>query len=617
MDGKNKKKLSFRTQLILYGVLLVAIVALPVLYVEVQKPWQLLQQMIDQSKIVIVEVKTNFSEEELARMNQFALAMNEQADPEQEDYLIWAFNIYVIEKRLLTEEEMLTVFQEQEEELEDFDYTQVKQSYAFWQEQFAVHDNIDSLFIRYKQALLEAREASMEAGFEYDDVYIMTDNQEVLTFLIDGGSWWESTYPGLEYDVEDNECPEFRGYLQNGPGFASNPIHYHYKIFPKFDSDKWGDWFTVWLAEENQGIYNNFAMDFKADRVKDLMWTLGIIIIISALLVLLIILFIAMLLSRRISAPIKDLIVGIEKITQGDYDVQVKKTGSQEFEKLIEFFNKMVVSLKERLNMKQTLEKLLSEELAEQVAKKGLVLGGQNVQTTIMFTDFAGFSTITQGMEPKNVVQMLNDYFHVLTPIIKKWGGFTDKFIGDAIVAIFGAPVPLANHAENAVCCAIEMQLAMRQLNKQRQKENKPVLEMRIGLNSGEVLAGAIGSDLKLEYTSIGETTNLANRMEANCQIGHVLIAEATFKLVQGIFFNGVDFDEDPNPVIAKGYAEPVHAYNIYVSEWQIDKMTKETESKDQGFYHYVKRADRHLKFADQMEPAKLAKFKKIVRLNI
>lgn len=155
----------------------------------------------------------------------------------------------------------------------------------------------------------------------------------------------------------------------------------------------------------------------------------------------------------------------------------------------------------------------------------------------------------------------------------------------NTIVAVFGAPVRFENHAEQAVLCAIEMQRKMRELNNRRRKEGKVFFEMRIGLNSGIVVAGAIGCDLKLEYTSIGETTNLANRMEAKCKTGHVLMSENTYRLIKDKSFAGVFINNIPEKEIVKGYREEVNTYGIYVQDL---KITKNMNTEDlTRFYEY------------------------------
>lgn len=178
-----------------------------------------------------------------------------------------------------------------------------------------------------------------------------------------------------------------------------------------------------------------------------------------------------------------------------------------------------------------------------------------------MFTDFAGFSTISQGLESSEVASVLNFYFSELIPIIKKHGGFPDKFIGDAIVAIFGAPVRFEDHAVRAVECAVELQNKIREINDRRRQAGDVIFEMRLGLNSGPVLVGAIGCDLKLEYTSIGETTNLANRMESNCKIGHIMISENTHVRITDHAFPEVYLSQTPEQEIVKGYEKPVETY--------------------------------------------------------
>jgi class 3 adenylate cyclase len=614
MERKNAKKarLSFRAQLVLFGLLLVMIVALPPLIIEIQRPWDELSQLISRGKIIVSEVKTDFTLWDLQKMNNFALESQKKADPNNEDCLIWTFNLLITGQNLSYEEINKTVL-ENNEEIKKVDEANLVKAFAFWQEQFANQPELIPLFKKYKEKLMRAKISAKVAGFNFDDTYVMVDDGQKLVFLLDGATWWESSYPGLEYDVVKNDCPYFRNYLKNGPGFDTNPIRYHLKIFPKFDTDQWGNWFSVWLADTSTGSYNNFALDFDASHVRKLMWTIGAYIISTILVLALVIALITQILSRKISQPIKLLMAGAKSVIDANYDVIVPKIGSREFEEFIVIFNDMVVKLKGRVNLKQMLGKLLSKELAERVEKEGMVLEGHEVETTIMFTDFAGFSTITRNMPPEKIFQMLNEYFSELIPIIKKWGGFPDKYIGDAIVAIFGAPLKLGNHAEMAVSCAIEMQLKMRQLTEIRKKQKKPVLEMRIGINSGQVIVGALGSDEKMDYTSIGETTNLANRMESACQIGDILISGNTFKLVNDIFFENIDIDEFPQQFEVKGYSDTIAAYNIQVANLKISKNAEAISNDD---FYIIETADHHLKKFDSLSPEAKKKFSKVVKIT-
>jgi len=609
---EKKKALAFRTQLILFGLLLVIIVALPTLIVEVQRPWDELGQLISRGKIIVSEVKSDFNLGNLQKMNDFAFEVQKKADPENENYLIWTFNLLVTGQKL-SYAEIKKVILANNEEIKSVDDANLDKAFAFWQEQFANQTELIFICQKYKQKLMQTKISAKIAGFNFDDTYVMADDGKKLVFLLDGSDWWESSYPGLEYDVMKNDCPYFRNYLKNGPGFDTDPIHYHYGILPKFNTDKWGTWFSVWLAEKNNGIWNNFSVDIPAGHVKKLMWTISIFIVSILAVIALIITLLTSRLSELISKPIHYLMAGTKAVIEANYEYVVPKAGSREFGEIIDNFNDMVIKLKGRLNLKHMLGKLLSEELAERVEKEGIVLEGQEVEATIMFTDFAGFSTLTQNLKPEEIFKLLNEYFEVLDPIVHKRGGFTDKFVGDAIVAIFGAPVPLDNNAENAVCCAIEMQKTIRQLNKKRRAEGKIVFEMRIGLYSGKVIAGALGSDRKIDYTSIGETTNLANRLESACEIGHILISETTFEKIKHIFFESIDIDESPHQFEVKGYTHPIAAYNIQIANLKITKNMQATRHTD--FYIYEPAAH-HLKKFDSLSPEQKQKFSKVVKIT-
>ncbi|MCX6745188.1 MAG: adenylate/guanylate cyclase domain-containing protein [Candidatus Parcubacteria bacterium] len=613
--GKNTRKgFSFRSQLMLFCFLLVLLIAVPVLVIEVQRPWQALNQLITQSKIVVSDLQSKFETDELTRLNNFTFKIADspaQLDPQ---YLTWSFGILMARDSLLSEQEVRQVFKENNVAVTNFDYAKLEQTFRFWQEQFFNDPGIIFIFRAHKQEITDLVKSVNESGFNIDDAYLMADNGKALYFILDGSAWYESTYPGQKYDVIANDCPYFRAYLQNGPGFDHDPIHYAGKIFPKFNTDQWGTWFSVWLSQKELSNYNVFSLDLDASGIKKLMWAIGGLVLGIALCLILLVILVTDKLSSYLAKPIEKLVSGTEAIMQGNFEHQVEISGSREFAKLINFFNQMIANLKERLNMKQTLEKLLSQELADQVAKHGLVLGGQKVNVTILFTDFAGFTPNTRNMMPEQVVAMLNEYFGELIPIIKKWGGLPDKFIGDAIVAMFGAPVLLDNHAESAVCAAIEMQLKIHQLNLERSKNNKPILEMRVGLNSGEVIAGTIGSDLKLEYTAIGETANLANRMESMCTIGHILIAENTFALIRHIFFENIDIDLSPQQLQVKGYDLPISAYNLYVSQIGITK--NEALAGTDGYYQYSA-TDYHLKKSATLTASEKAKYQKFVQIKV
>ena len=184
----------------------------------------------------------------------------------------------------------------------------------------------------------------------------------------------------------------------------------------------------------------------------------------------------------------------------------------------------------EREFIRQTFGRYLTEQVVQQLldSPDGLRLGGQRDFVTIMMTDLRGFTSMCGSMEPENVVKLLNHYLEKMTRIITKYGGTIDEFIGDAILVVFGAPVALENEELRAVACSIEMLNAMPEINKWNTANNLPAVEMGIGIHSGEVVLGNIGSELRAKYGIVGSTINLTSRVESYTVGGQVLISEAT-----------------------------------------------------------------------------------------
>jgi len=185
-------------------------------------------------------------------------------------------------------------------------------------------------------------------------------------------------------------------------------------------------------------------------------------------------------------------------------------------------------------------------------------LGGESRQVTLMFTDLANFTGLSEKLTPEQTMEMLTAYFTAMTPIIHRYQGTVDKFIGDAIMAFWGAPLDDADHAEHAVRAALEMQQAMDRLRAGLLARGLPPIGMRIGLHSGTVVVGHVGSEIRLSYTAIGDAVNLAARLEgANKAFGTgILLSQSTAeKLPADIRLRPLD------DVIVKGKTEPVRVF--------------------------------------------------------
>lgn len=189
--------------------------------------------------------------------------------------------------------------------------------------------------------------------------------------------------------------------------------------------------------------------------------------------------------------------------------------------------------------IKSAMGKYISQDVMQKVVKNidGVKLGGKRANVTVLFADIRGFTSMSENMSAEEVSVILNDYFTEIEPIISKYNGVINKFIGDAVMAIFGEPIQDKNHAENAVKCANEMLKKVTELQKKWLEEGKPKIEIGVGINTGDAFVGNIGSEIRLEYTVIGDVVNLASRIESYNKVykTHLLISSTTYEKVRNI----------------------------------------------------------------------------------
>lgn len=212
-------------------------------------------------------------------------------------------------------------------------------------------------------------------------------------------------------------------------------------------------------------------------------------------------------------------------------------------------------------------------------------LGGERREVTILFSDVRGFTSLSEKHSPEEVVAILNEYLGEMTDIIFRWEGTLDKFIGDAILAFWGAPMPQPNHAELAVKCALNMVKRLEELQQKWQAEGKPILDCGIGINTGEVLVGNIGAEgKKMDYTVIGDHVNLGSRIEGLTRKynAHILITEFTLEKIKDLIASGRLYRaaiEGLEKVAVKGKERPVEVYEI--KSLERGEESKITECKD------------------------------------
>jgi len=218
--------------------------------------------------------------------------------------------------------------------------------------------------------------------------------------------------------------------------------------------------------------------------------------------------------------------------------VEGVKTGD-EIELLATGFNSMVDGLRERDKLRATMGKYMTQSVMDHLMSGKVELGGESLMVTILFSDIRSFTSISETMTAHELVKLLNEYFTEMVTVVMEEGGVVDKYIGDAIMAVFGAPVPKPDDARRAVRAAVRMRLA---------------------LHTGEVVAGNIGSEKRMEYTVIGDAVNLASRLESSTkELGtDILISDDTHALI------GDEFETRAvREITVKGRAKPVLVYEV------------------------------------------------------
>jgi adenylate cyclase len=223
---------------------------------------------------------------------------------------------------------------------------------------------------------------------------------------------------------------------------------------------------------------------------------------------------VATLLSRNLSQPLRALAEHTRLIAAGDYATRLEMGRADEIGQLAGAFNRMSAGLAERDRVRDLLDKNVSPEVAAQLMRDGGALGGEEREVTVLFVDLRSFTRLSESLPPREVLTLLNRYFDRMSGIVEVYHGIVDKYIGDAIMAIFGAPVALPDHADCAIRAALEMQSALARFNAELEAEGRAKLAFGIGINTSRIIAGNIGSARRLNYSVVGDGVNVAARLQ-------------------------------------------------------------------------------------------------------
>jgi class 3 adenylate cyclase/tetratricopeptide (TPR) repeat protein len=269
--------------------------------------------------------------------------------------------------------------------------------------------------------------------------------------------------------------------------------------------------------------------------------------------------YLAVVQTQAILEPVQALNGGLERVEAGDLDVHLEERGANELGLLSLGFNRMVDGLRQREFIRKTFGKFVDPRVVERVLQKGSIdLGGKNARCVIMFTDIRGFTTLSEHTSPPELVDVLNDYFTRMVRVVEEHGGLVNKFIGDAMMVVWGGLLDDDPDPAAAIRAGLEMQRELERFNHDQESKGGLSLKMGIGINYGEVVAGHLGSRDRLEWTVIGDTVNLAQRAESLAKHGQVLVTPTAFARTNARF-DAVQLD----PVAVKGKEKPVAFFNV------------------------------------------------------
>lgn len=241
-------------------------------------------------------------------------------------------------------------------------------------------------------------------------------------------------------------------------------------------------------------------------------------------------------LADALIQPLKEILSKVQLIESGNFTARAQAISRDELGALATAVNHMAEGLQRREYVEKTFSRYIDPKVAERILSGNqdeVNIAGQRLTATILFADIRGFTRLSEQMPPEEVIQVLNTYFGKMVATVRAHGGVIDKFIGDAMLCVWGVPRAVAHGTELAVQCAWQMQKEMELLNREFLKRGIPQIGVGIGVHHGVVVAGTLGSKNRMEYTVIGDVVNTAQRVESKAAAGSVLLTQAAYEAVQ------------------------------------------------------------------------------------
>jgi len=405
--------------------------------------------------------------------------------------------------------------------------------------------------------------------------------------------WFKQQKSGLQYFLKNrwrkrdlshikemtwgNEIPLRKGKILKRLGFPDAPLDITIYPVNKSVLEKFSYWFRCFILTKKIFPYNVVIYPLNTARkcygymvleladtpiiginssiIYFLKWFAG-----AFLILLIAFLFPVSMLAKTLLSPIYLITDGMKKVEDGDFAAKVEIKTKDEFQRMGEVFNNMVKGLKERELIKDAFVRYVTHQVAKKILEHPdkINLGGEKKDITILFADIRRFTSYAELHSPEEVVGTLNEYFSIMIDIIFKNEGTLDKFIGDCIMVVFGAPFEQNDHPLRAVKTAAEMRASLKEYNTRRAADGKEPINIGIGINSGEAIVGNIGSKKRVEFSVVGDNVNIASRLESISQEGQILVGENTYERIK----ESVEA-EDIGPVKIEGKAELLKVYKI------------------------------------------------------
>jgi putative ABC transport system permease protein len=289
---------------------------------------------------------------------------------------------------------------------------------------------------------------------------------------------------------------------------------------------------------------------------RNLFWLVGLSAVLAGVLL-------AQALGGAVAAPVEAMVAGTRQVARGDLGVRFRSDSRDELAQLGAAFNQMVAGLRERERLRDLFGRYVSREVSEAVMSGRVSLAGERQTITCLYCDMRGSTAFAEQYKPEEVMAALNQYFEVIILAVEAHGGIVNRFVGDEAVCLFGAPTECADHAERAVQAALSMREGLAYLNQKRSTLNLPTLRFGMGLNTGDVVAGATGSEERQEYTVIGDAMNLGARIQdlnKTFPDYDILLSEFTLAALPGAErYNFADL----GPVEIRGKSQPVRVSGL------------------------------------------------------